>query len=57
MSSMSLENKAIIFGSFVVGMLIFAVAIYVLKNHKLTHVVTLRRRSRSSSHASSATSS
>ena len=41
MSSMSLENKAIIFGSFVVGMLIFAVSVYVLKNHKLTHVVTL----------------
>lgn len=41
LAAMSFENKAIIFGSFLVGMLVFAVSIYVLKNNKLTHVVTL----------------
>ena len=41
MAGMSLGNKAIIFGSFVAGMLIFAVSVYILKNNKLTQVITL----------------
>jgi len=41
-SQMPNKSKAIIFFSVLVGVAIFSLSVYVLKHHKLTHIVTLQ---------------